>query len=201
MRRRFEGVDVEVVGERILEVEFQHGSERRDNFLGAGLRLALGRPLIPRTQAHHGLGEKNTDIRIQRELFPDLAHCVGVALVEGSAVGRLGIGVALAQRVDQCALDWRSIFMGSLLREAEFLPSQFGCGWRHHREIDVRAVGQRDAPRRHGEIRGEVRGLLERPDGRAVIETEEKAQTLIKIFLGLLRLGGDLVGGTAEAVV
>ena len=57
MRGRLDRVNVEMVREGMLEVEFQDGIERRNDFVGPRLRLALWRPLIPRSQIHHRLGK------------------------------------------------------------------------------------------------------------------------------------------------
>ena len=39
MRRCFNGVDVEVIGERMIDVKLQHRIKYRHNLLGAGLRV------------------------------------------------------------------------------------------------------------------------------------------------------------------
>jgi hypothetical protein len=47
VRRGFECVDVEVIGERMARCHGEHAIEFGDQPLGAGLRLAILRPQIP----------------------------------------------------------------------------------------------------------------------------------------------------------
>ena len=58
VRRSFDRVDVEVIREGMLRVQFYHCIQRGDDFLGARLRLAFERPLIPRPQVHHRLRQR-----------------------------------------------------------------------------------------------------------------------------------------------
>ena len=65
--------------------------------------------MIPRAQIHHRLGEKRADIRIVRIFLPNLAHRIGISLIERRAIFRLRIGVTMAERFDQIALYRRSV--------------------------------------------------------------------------------------------
>jgi hypothetical protein len=54
---------------------------------------------------------------------------------------------------------------------------------------------------RHRALRIKFRGLLKRADRRAMIESLEKSETLIKILLGFGRFSRDFARMGAEAVV
>ena len=105
MLRRFDGVDVKVVREWMVHVQFQNRVQGRENFLSARIRLAAERPLVPRPQVHHRFGEKRAHIGIVRELFPDFAHRGGVGFIERLAILGLRICVTMAQRFDHRLLD------------------------------------------------------------------------------------------------
>ena len=123
MRRGFGRVDVEMVRERMFRIQLQDRVERGENFLGARVRLAFRRPLVPRPQIHHRLGKKDADLGIVRVSLPNLAHRVRVSLVERRAIFRLRIGITLTERFDQGALHRRGVF-GVLLGKLQFRPGQ-----------------------------------------------------------------------------
>ena len=133
MRRSFDRVNVKMIRERMFRIHLQHGVECRENFIGAGIWLAFGRPLIPRAQIHHRFREKHADILVVRIFLPDLAHRIGISLIERRAIFRLRIGVTMAERFDQVALDRRSVCR-VLLRELQFLPRHLRGRRRHQRE-------------------------------------------------------------------
>ena len=147
-----------------------------------GFGLTFWRPLIPRTQIHHRLGEKGADVLIVRIILPDLAHRIRVGLIERRAIFRLRIGITMAERLDQVAFDRRRVF-GVFLRELQFLPGQLRGRRRDERQVDVRAAGERDAPMRHGAFRIEPRRFLKRTNRFAVIEAVIKGEALIEITL------------------
>jgi len=175
----------------MIRVELQNRIERGQNFVRAGIRLTLRRPLVPWAQVHHRFREKHAGVGIIRKLFPHLAHRVGISAIERGAIFRLRIRVTLAKRVDQRTFDRRSILL-IFFGKPDLFPGQLGRGWRHERKINVRTAGQRDTPVRHGAFGIELRGLLERADGRAVIESVNESQALIEITLRLRRIGRDL---------
>jgi hypothetical protein len=102
MRRRFQSMNVEVVGKWVIQVKLQDFIERRENLVSARLRLAFVSPLVPRAQIHQGFGKKRADIGIIRVLFPDRTHRIGVGLIERTAILRLRVSIAMAERLDQC---------------------------------------------------------------------------------------------------
>ena len=199
MRRRLERVDGEVIRERMIGIELQHRVERREYFVGARLRLALGRPLVPRMRVHHRLREQHAGVRLARKTFPRLAHRVRIRTIERAAVGGLRVRVAFRECGDERAFE-RGGTGDVLLREREFRPRLRRRGRRHHREVDVRAVGERDAPMGHRTVRIKPRRLLERTDRRTVVEAEIEIQSLIEILLRVGRGRRDLARVRAEAV-
>ena len=68
----------------------QHRLEHVQHLLRARLRLAAGRPEVPRPQVHQGLGVERPDVRIPGMVPPDRLHRRGVRLVERLAILRLG---------------------------------------------------------------------------------------------------------------
>src|SRR4029077_14803923 len=139
MRRRFQSMNVEVVGKWMIQIELQDLIERREYLVSARLRLALVGPLVPWAQVHQGFGKKRADITIVRVRFPDRTHRVSVGLIERTAILRLRISVAMAERLDQCLFYRRSVCR-VLLSECKFLPRQLGCSRRHQREVDMRSA-------------------------------------------------------------
>lgn len=115
-------------------------------------------------------------------LLPDFAHGLGISLVEWSAIIRRWIGVTLAERLDQSALDRRRV-PGMLSRKGELFPGELGGGRRHGGIINMRPGGERDSPVRHGAFGIESRGLLEGTNGGAVIEAVKERKALVKIAL------------------
>ena len=90
----------------------------------------------------------------------------------------------MTERLDQIALDWRSV-LRILLGELEFLPRQLGCRRRHDGKIDVRPARERDSPMCHRAFRVEPSRFLKRADRLAVIETVQEGQSLIEVTLRL----------------
>ncbi len=158
--RRFDRVNVKMVRERMFRIEFQDRVECRQDFIRPRLRLAFRRPLIPRAQIHHCFREKRAHVGIGWMRLPNFPHRIGIRQIERTPVFRLRIGITMAERLDQRALDRRG-FVGILLRELQFLPGQFGRRRRDERIINMRPAGQRDAPMRHGAFRIETRRFLE----------------------------------------
>jgi hypothetical protein len=75
--RGFDRVDHQVVRQRVLRVESEHGLEGRDEILGPRLRLAVGRPEVPRAQVGQGLGEERAHVGVPREGLPHPARAPG----------------------------------------------------------------------------------------------------------------------------
>jgi hypothetical protein len=143
MRRSLDRVDVEMVGEGMVRIQLQDRLEGSEHLFRAGIRLAFRRPLVPWAQIHRRLGKQDTYFRILRITLPNLAHRIGVSLVERCAIFRLRIGIALTECLDQVLLDLACLGR-VLFRQAQFLPGQICRRSRHNREVDVGPAGQGD---------------------------------------------------------
>ena len=196
IRRSFDRVNVEMVRERMVLIEFQDRIERRQDFIRARVRLRLLASTGPTAAGPSSLRRKARR-RPDRSgtVFQTSRIAARVGFIERLAVLRLRVGITLAQRLDQGALDRRRLFR-VFLRELQFLPGQLGRRRRDQRVIDMRPVRQRDPPMRHRALRIEPRRLLERPDRRAMIEPIEEPQPLVEIALRLRRLGRNFPWNT-----
>ena len=76
--RRFERVDVVMVGADVKGIAAQHGFENRDERFCALLRLAVVRPELPRVQIHQALGVQRGRVEIVWILARQIAHGVSV---------------------------------------------------------------------------------------------------------------------------
>src|SRR4029453_14598388 len=106
MWRGFYGMDVEMIRERMARVQLQYRIECGDNLVGAGIRLTLKCPLVPRPKVHHRFGEQRAHIDVVGESLPDFTHRVGISLIERTAVLRLRMCVTFAEGIDQRLLDF-----------------------------------------------------------------------------------------------
>ena len=189
--RGLDGMDVEMIRQWMVDVDFQHGIKRRENLLSTRLWMAIGSPLIPRPQVHHRFGKKRADIGIFGVGFPDQAHRVGVSAIERTAILGLWIGIPMAKRLDECVLYHRSVchvFLG----KGEFLRREFGCWRRHVRKVDVRPARERDTPMRHGAGGISLLRRLERANRCAVVEAEQEVEALVEVFLRFGRVRRNL---------
>src|SRR6516165_138347 len=109
MWRGLDGVDIEVICQRMIHVEFQYGIEGCENFYSTRLRLAIRGPLVPRPQVHHRFSKKRAYIGIVSVGLPDSAHRVGVGSIQRTAILRLWISIATARRLDECVLHCRRV--------------------------------------------------------------------------------------------
>ncbi len=198
-RRCLDGVDVEMAGEGMSRIHFHDPLQRRDDLLGAGLRRAIRLPEIPRAQVHHRLGEESADVGVVRMGLPHSPHRVGVRGVEVRAILRLRIDVARRQRLDQRALD-RACLVDARVRLLQRVPGRGRTIGRHHRVVDVRPVGDGDAPPRHRAIGVELGRGAKRANRLFVIEAVEEAEPLIEILLGLGIVGLHPTAAIAESL-
>src|SRR4030095_13634727 len=60
---------------------------------------------------------------------------------------------------------------------------------------------ERYAPVRHRALGIDLRGLLKRTDGRAVIESVKESETLVEVALGFGRISRDLARIRAESLI
>ncbi len=191
--RGLDRVDHQVVGERVLRVEGEDGLEGRDELLRAGLRLAVGRPEVPRAQVGQGLGEEGADVGVLRVGLPDRPHRVGVGLLEGLAVLGLRPGVARGERLDEGSLDGAR-GGGEGLRLGQGLPRRLRAILGHDGVVDVGAVRDRDAPEGHRALRVELARAAEGADRLVVVEGVQEREALVEVALRLGRDGRDPAG-------
>src|SRR6476659_6967793 len=103
----------------------------------------------------------------------------------------------MTESLDQIALDL-GCPPSVLLRQLQFLPSQF-CRRRGNRgKIDVWPAGQSDTPMRDRALWVNLGCGLKRADGFAVVEPVIKSEALVKVTLRLWRSSGDLPLVTTE---
>ena len=184
--RRFDGVNVIVIGADVIRMLRDDALERRDNFGRAGNGLAVERPELPRMQIHHRFGEQRAGVGVVRIFARDLAHRVRVGKLLG--VGHLAVGrVAHRERVDIFALGLARVRFERLrLRD---------CRVRHFAAIgvlglvDIRPERKRDSPVRHRHIGIVLRGLSERVGRLVEIERVNESQSLIEELLRKRRIG------------
>ncbi len=170
MRRRLDGVDVVVIRAEVMGVALQHRLQRADDGGGSLGGVAVVVIELPWVEVHHRLGVERGDVVIRRILLRQLAHGRAVVDRELLQIGVRIVAVTLRQRLDEVALLRRGVRLERL---------------RLLHRLD-RAEGEGDAPPRHGEIRIELAGALERLHRRLVIEAVEVLHALIE---ELLRLG------------
>ena len=187
-----------MVGAGMVGLRRQDPLERLEDLLRAGLRLAVGRPQVPRTQVHERVGEEGAGVEIAGKAARHLPHGIGVGAIEGSPVRPRRRGMPLRQ-----GLDGRALALGGAARQGlgpldrlVGSPLAIGVG----RAVVVRAVGERDPPGAHGARRIEARRLAEGALGLEVVEPVHQAQPLVEVGLGLRRGGRDRLVIAAEVV-
>ena len=188
MRRGLDGVDVVVVGARMLRAAREHLLERRRDLLGARRRLAVGLPQAPRAQIHHRLGEQHLHVVVGGELLGDLAHGVGVGLVERGLRARCRRRRAADRRSASDSAAMSACSTGdavpsaarALAEQRERLLRAIGAG----RLVVVGAEHERRAPEadRAGRIAARAPAANERPR-LFVVEGVGQAQPLIEAAL------------------
>ena len=194
--RRFDGVDVVVVGAHVARAALQHRLEHVHDLQRPFGRRTVVRPELPGTQVHQALGVQRGGVEIVRIPPDEIAHRVLVLDRQRFQI-RLGIvRITLDDRLDVGALCRRR-----RRRERQrplrgvvrvLLPGRVDV------EVDVWTERQRDAPERHRRGWIEQSGAPERADGFVVVECIHKRQALIEELLGVLALGGDRVMRVAE---
>src|SRR5258708_13710843 len=123
--------------------------------------------------------------------LPNRPHGVGIGAIEWLAILGLRVRIAMAERLDECAL-YRRPVCHVFLGKHEFLPREFGRWRRHVREIDVWAPSKCDAPMPHGAGRISVRRSLERSNSSALVKPKEQLEPWYEIFLPFGPLLRDL---------
>ena len=182
--RRFHGMNVEVQRERVVGRLLQDRLESLHHLRSFGPGLAVRRPEVPRPQVHQRLGEESADVAVLGEALVNVAHRRGIGLIEGPAILRLRIGIALGQCLDEGLLD-----LGAALRvlagAGKRGPRRLRPLRRHQGEVDVRAVCKGHSPVCHRALGVERGGVRERPDGLVVVESKEEVQPLVEVRAGL----------------
>jgi hypothetical protein len=82
MRRGLASVDVQVVRERVLRIEFDHRLEGFQDLQRFRLRFAVDRPQVPGAEIHERLGVERANVGILWELLPCCLHRLGVNFFE-----------------------------------------------------------------------------------------------------------------------
>jgi hypothetical protein len=167
--------------------------------MGARIRGPVGLPVVPRAKVHQGFGIQGRRVEVVGIGTGHPLHRAGVGQVQRSAIGPRGRGIPLRNRLDVRSLRCRGMrrqrqgfLRGSVRRNA-------ACGI--HRRVDMRTVGQGDAPVAHGAGRIEFDSACERADRFRVIEAVDKSKPLIEILLcGWDSRGDRLVMGAEVRV-
>ena len=175
MRGGFDGVNIEMIGAGMVGVEAQDEFERFDNLRRPRLRRSIF-PQIPRVQVHGRLDHQRAHISVCGVGTPECAHGLRVGGIQGTAVVGLRVGVTPAERGDEVLLERRSA-RRARLRASQGVPGSGGLVRRHKREIDVRAVDERDAPPGHGAVRIERGGVPELLFRGVMLEANRRASS------------------------
>ena len=187
-----DGMDVEMDCARMVRRTLQDRFDRGDERFKARFRRALvGLPIVPRRGVHQRFCVERLGVEVVRVLLRDLLHRLCERFVQAGAIFGRMLGVACAQRVDVGALGFVCVRAHAFRRLQRGPSGRHGV--RHHRHVDVRAVGERDAPPTHGAVRVALQRLLERADRGGVVEVEEVAVALIEVGLRFRGRRRDLV--------
>jgi hypothetical protein len=194
-----DGVDEEVAAARVVRVLRDDGLEVGEGLGDPRIGAAVRRPVIPGPQVHERLRVEHRDLVVVREASGECGHGIGVRLVEVLAVGGRGALVARRQGLDEPPLARARVIH---LRQRAL---QRGVGGERrrlvHRQVDVRAPGQRFAPPAHRASGIEALRLAEGPHALGVVEGVVEAQPLVEVGLRLGDARGDGVVVIAEVGV
>ena len=183
--RRFDRMDVIVIGARMPRVARHHPFQGGDDLFGAWFGLAIKRIELPGPQVHHALGVERGGIEIVRKALRDLAHRRRVGCFTRwllTIVRRRH--VALGKRIDEGPFD---VTAGgsSRLRVGQMVVRLLQPVWRR-RVVVVGTERQRHPPMRHRCFRIERGGAFERAKRLFMIEAVQQGQAFVE---KLLRLG------------
>ena len=204
-RRRFDRVDVVMVGADVHRIALEHRLQHRDDFFRAFRRLAVARPQLPRPQIHQALCVERRGVEIVGIAFHDVAHGVLVLNRERSQICLWIVGVPLHQRLDVRALARPSTRLraGGRVCQERLCALRCVVGRLLARgidvEVDVRTERERNPPMRHRRGGVELRRAAERADRLVVVEAVDERQTLVEELLRLAALRRDGMIQFAEA--
>ena len=161
---------------------FSTASRVATTSVGPRLRLAVGRPQVPRPQVHQRLGVQGADVARPPGTAPT-PPASPRRTPRRAACGRPGrVGVPGGQRLDQRPVRGRGrrrLRAGAL--RATPTPAFARSAGRSGLLI-VRPAGERDAPVGHGAVGVEGGGVPERPDRLVVVEREQEGSPWSKYF-------------------
>ena len=186
MRRRLDGVDVVVVGARMVGVAGQDLLQIADDLRGPGLFRPVAGPVIPGVQVHEAFHVEGQDVVVVGEARGDLLHrgrVGGVERVLPLGIGGRRVAIALRHRVDQGALH---VARSRLERDRLLGGVEGGArALRDSGQVDVGPEAEGHAPGAHRACRIQPRGLLERALRLFQVEAPHEAHALVEVALRL----------------
>ncbi len=178
MRRRLDGVDVEVVRTEMIGIAFQYSLEHGNDLFGSGVRFAVMCVELPRMHVHAALGEESCGVEVVGIALVDLAHRVVIGGLEAIVVRIRLVCVPSGERLDVIALVWRAPRgKGQRLLHC-FVRTLFPVAV--DGQIVIRAKHQSDAPVGHGHFRIEFGGPAEALLRLIMVEAVVERQSLLE---------------------